>query len=181
MVTDTEAGANLLTLREVAEILGVSVPRVYQMDDVLRPIVSRQGNRRKVRHYRPDVVERVKQDRCDSEPGLEMPTERLLWRRARRQALSRGVGFDVDFDQFEHVAQMSCMFCNTPPKNRDVGRGRMIAMHNVVRIVHDQGFDYNNIAPCCPRCLVIKGDMDARTFVTYCRTVVAWHARLRVF
>lgn len=39
----------LLSLRQVATILQVSEPRIYQMDAILKPVVTRRGKKNKLR------------------------------------------------------------------------------------------------------------------------------------
>lgn len=47
----------MLTLRQVAGILGITEARVYQLDDILNPSKIRRGSTRVARHYDEAVVE----------------------------------------------------------------------------------------------------------------------------
>ncbi len=53
-----------LSVREVARILGLSEPRVYQLDAELKPALRVRGSKQKERRYDPAVVERVRAARA---------------------------------------------------------------------------------------------------------------------
>lgn len=46
----------LLSLRQVARMLGVSEQRVYQLDAELSPVLVARGEKMQTRYYRQDVV-----------------------------------------------------------------------------------------------------------------------------
>lgn len=115
-------------------------------------------------------------------PKIALPAAAVcMWRHASKTATCRGIHFGLTLEQFAHVAGLRCLFCGVSPGPREVVRGRSATMHEVVRIVHDQGFSYDNAAPCCEPCLAAKADLDAREFVLRCKQVASWHKHLGIF
>lgn len=49
----------LLSLKQVARILGVSEQRVYQLDDELKPVLVPRGQKMHTRYYKPSEVQRA--------------------------------------------------------------------------------------------------------------------------
>jgi predicted DNA-binding transcriptional regulator AlpA len=170
----------MLSLKEVAKILKLSEPRIYQMDDVLEPVLVPRGTKTKTRFYRPEVVERVVVER-ESNARVHTTAERTMWTRIRMAAEADGFEMNLSLEDFVHTASVGCLFCGVIPEPREVCRGQTVQLHTVIRIVHDHPMSYDNAAPCCAKCLVAKGDMDAREFVTHCRRIVIWHERLGCF
>jgi hypothetical protein len=54
---DVAPSANLMTVRQVAEALGVTTTRVYRMDSVLSPTIVPRGDHQISRYYDRQVVE----------------------------------------------------------------------------------------------------------------------------
>lgn len=46
----------LLSLQETAEALGLSIQRIYQLDDELKPITQPRGTKMLSRWYKPEIV-----------------------------------------------------------------------------------------------------------------------------
>lgn len=106
--------SDLLTLRQVSSILGISEARVYQLDDELRPTVVPRGTKMKTRMYAPDDVERVRLSRQAAPSDLEvmsMEVERL--RDVVRQLGEIATeGFSRGWDgpdRREHVARIEAL------------------------------------------------------------------------
>lgn len=167
----------LLSLAQVASILNISRPRVYQMDDVLKPEIAPRGAQHKTRRYRPDVVELV---RASRQVTHESPSEEREWRRHCRSAAANDISHDLVLEDYVHVASLNCLFCGAAPTNHKVGT-QYVALHNVIRVVHSEGFTHDNSAPCCLRCEATLGTMDVREYIAHCRQVVNWQTILGFF
>lgn len=57
---------DLLTLREVAKILGVHESRIYQLDEELKPVQQKRGTKTLKRYYDPATVEAYRLERAQS-------------------------------------------------------------------------------------------------------------------
>lgn len=97
----------LLTLRQAARLLQVSEKRLYQLDDVLSPVVIQRGTKMKTRYYSRPAIEREMVARCSrassghaTSDDLDRAAAQHAARWLRMIADHPDVGFDdLDADQ----------------------------------------------------------------------------------
>lgn len=153
------------------------------MDEVLQPVLTKRGKKMVSRHYRPEIVERVREERAGERAECAFTTQAEEHaRRAAAKVLSRtNVELLLTTEEFTEVAILDCLFCGTAPAVRELAPGCTAALHNVVRITDEHPFNIENAAPCCDPCLLSKGEMSVREYIAHCRKIVARQAALKFF
>lgn len=149
---------NLLTVREVAELLGISHQRVYQLDDVLKPTMQLRGTKMMTRFYSPEAVERVREERIITAKKAACPA----WKRLE----SRGPIL-ATVDQVVDIAARPCDCCGVTSEGG-----------NYVEVVDGAvGAVTENLVSCCVECCELKGDADVKALVTRAWAIAQWQTR----
>jgi hypothetical protein len=65
----------------------------------------------------------------------------------KRDAIKRGLEFDLDIEECRKLFQSNCFYCETP------------ACDGIDRLSPQLGYNKNNIAPCCLKCNFILADL----------------------
>lgn len=107
--------SELITLRQAALLLGLSLKRLYQLDDELAPTLVPRGKKTVTRWYRRDVVERAAAARRESARTRDVGPARELDRAAAELATARLL------DYAEHAA----FFLGVPPADTEAVRERI--------------------------------------------------------
>jgi hypothetical protein len=157
---------NLLGASEVARILGISIPRVYQLEPDLDPVVEQHGRRRKLR-YRPDVVERVRAARVTGEHAMPSAGHggSLAWTRLREFATRHGKPLDITEIEVDAVSRRPCVLCGTPAN----------VVHDLAALDPEQPWTASNLAPFCVTCqrmLATTGSRNAGDIIVQVFAIV---------
>lgn len=104
----------------------------------------------------------------------ERPSEeKALWRRVfngyRKNAETRGILFDLTFDQVSALGEQDCHYCKSPPSNvAHSGRGPSRLLYNGIdRLDNSLGYITGNVVPCCKICNYAKRDMTVAQFLCW--------------
>lgn len=72
-----------------------------------------------------------------------------------------GMAFSITEDQFWYLCFSDCLYCG---KASDIGNFKL---NGVDRIDNKIGYEYNNCAPCCSTCNLMKSDMSMNDFIDH--------------
>jgi hypothetical protein len=76
---------------------------------------------------------------------------------------SRNLSFTLTQEQFQHLCQSSCFYCQTRPQTKmHVGKD---FRNGIDRICSDQGYNINNVVPCCHTCNIMKNTLSQDEFL----------------
>lgn len=81
-------------------------------------------------------------------------------------AAKRDLVFEVPYDSFAKLIQMSCFYCKSSSSRNGVDR-----YDNIV------GYIVSNCVPCCTRCNFMKGSKHGDTFIDHCKTLLEYQTR----
>jgi hypothetical protein len=166
--TDGSLVVNFLKPKQVAEILGLSLARVYAMDAELEVIFAPRGNKQRARHYRPDVIERVRAARERASPNV--PSEvRGVWRRLGESAARRGRSLRVSLADVASLSAMSCASCGATASPH----------HDLALVLVDGEFSAENLAASCQTCRAMRGQLDAHAFLEHVIKIAGYQTTSR--
>ena len=89
----------------------------------------------------------------------------LQWKRYKSyqsSAKQRKLDFNLDFDDFRRYWQNDCHYC-----------GGTVETIGLDRIDSDDGYNLDNIVPCCTKCNKMKLDTELDEFIDRCRRITA--------
>ena len=76
----------------------------------------------------------------------------------RRNCIRRGIEFRLSLAHLKKLTSLPCEYCACPPRNK-IKRSRFTFLYQGIdRKDNGQGYVYENVVPCCPRCNSIKGN-----------------------
>jgi 5-methylcytosine-specific restriction endonuclease McrA len=81
---------------------------------------------------------------------------------------------DLTFDQFEHLAQQDCFYCNKPPSNIRKGRNKIqltYTYNGLDRIDHNQPHNEDNLVTACWPCNNKRSNMSFTDFLEWIQAV----------
>lgn len=137
----------VLNVHEVAKILGISIPRVYQLESELAPVAEPRGQRRRLR-YHPEIVERVRAARALSQATTQAPQATRAtgsaWNHLCDLAAHHGKQLEITEHQVDHASRLPCVLCGAPANVTDP--------HMVAPLVADERWTSGNLAPFCVTC-----------------------------
>lgn len=165
----------LLTLRQVARLLGLSNQRVYQMDRELKPILVTRGRKMRTRMYDPGVIDRVLGAR--EAPKLEYPDAlKALWRAQTTKWRRHDEPNAITMEGFAALVSQQCNYCGSAPEVRRVGEFELLA-HGIDVLDERNGLSRGNVVTCCYRCEVLRTVISAEEMVVFCQKVVDWSTK----
>lgn len=151
---------NLITLREVAKILGVSEQRVYQMDTELHPSMTKRGDKMVTRHYVPAIVEvvRIKRARFVLERAqvISAPEPlRVAWFSLLEQAGRETLPVMLTIDELTHALKHPCETCG--------------GSHPCAPLISDgaRAVTAETVIGACQECILAKGSRSIREFIDH--------------
>ena len=108
-----------------------------------------------------------RQPRLSSEEAVA----RQVTRGYKRNAVTRGLRFDLSIAQVKAFIFADCFYCGLPPKAvipttvvmSTAHRG--ILFNGIDRKDNSLGYIYNNCAPCCSLCNYMKRSLSVETFL----------------
>lgn len=94
----------------------------------------------------------------------QMGYRNYLYRTYKRGAIDRNIDFNLSFEDFNKIIQKNCYYCNSEPKppssEKLKARGNTqqpTFYHNGIdRIDPKDGYNIDNIVPCCSMCNYMK-------------------------
>lgn len=82
----------------------------------------------------------------------------------KRNAISRGVDFLLDFDNFKKIIQSNCFYCGVEPSNLYFKNYYDVKYNGIDRVDNKQGYNLNNVVPCCKICNIAKNNNSTEIF-----------------
>lgn len=85
-------------------------------------------------------------------------------------AKSRGLDFDVSFEEFVRLTSLNCFYCGISPSTVYKGRRKSKSengdyrYNGLDRIDSSIGYTLNNVVPCCKHCNYAKRQMTYKEF-----------------
>jgi hypothetical protein len=84
----------------------------------------------------------------------------------RRNALRKGIPFDLSLDGFRAFVTAPCAYCGTAPERNSVA--------GVDRLMSTRGYVAGNVTSCCSECNYAKGDLTPEEFLELVRRIYRW-------
>jgi predicted metal-binding protein len=85
----------------------------------------------------------------------------------KKGAARRGIVFDISYDDFVKNITRNCQYCNASPPE-DCKR------NGLDRVNNSEGYELNNIVPCCFKCNQMKGKLSVEEFIDHIRRILKW-------
>ena len=90
-------------------------------------------------------------------------------RNYKKNATVYGREFTLTEEEFISVASSPCAYCGTPPRDTTYG----VICNGIDRIDNSRGYTPDNVAACCTRCNIIKGNMSVEEMMEHVRKIVS--------
>ena len=82
----------------------------------------------------------------------------IVFSRYKKEAINRGLSFELDIKEFSSITKKHCFYCGAPPNSElkaSHGYGSYI-YNGIDRVDNEIGYKLNNCVPCCKKCNSIK-------------------------
>ena len=81
----------------------------------------------------------------------------------------RGLSFTLSFEEFIHIVQQNCFYCDSPPGNcvKSHSTKNGFFYNGLDRIDNNKGYDIDNVRPCCVDCNYAKGTQMSEEFIDW--------------
>lgn len=90
----------------------------------------------------------------------------------KRNAKTRGYGYELTEEQFEEITQRDCYYCGVSPYNIEKSKKNGEYIYNGLdRIDNSKGYIVDNVVPCCKKCNYAKKGMSLREFRDWVKKV----------
>lgn len=90
-----------------------------------------------------------------------MNAQRSVFMDYKRHAKSRGLFFDLNFEQLVKIASQPCFYCAAPPANISAPKNAYgsFIYNGIDRVDNDLGYSVENCVPCCRPCNSAKNSI----------------------
>lgn len=85
----------------------------------------------------------------------------------RHGALSRGLTWDLSYEQVAEIVAQNCYYCGTSPYRKKTAGGVTILYNGIDRKNNLIGYTTNNCVPCCFVCNQAKSNRQFDDFITW--------------
>jgi hypothetical protein len=119
--------------------------------------------RSKKKSYYSDNAKHIR-SKSSSRYSIVKSSPKWLYQQYGGRAKSRGVSFELSFDQFVTFWQKPCFY-----------GGEAIATIGLDRVDSSLGYSVGNVVPCCRGCNVAKLDGTSQEFIARCHRVARIH------
>lgn len=135
---------------------------------------------------------------CQQRAGASRPAGQAAWtvlfKRIKRNALQRGISFNLTFDEFVALSKQNCYYSghSPAPYNPYIMAGRFkaqmtketidracVLVNGIDRIDSNKGYDISNCVPCCSQCNYSKLDYTEEEFIQHAYSIVSYQERLK--
>lgn len=107
---------------------------------------------------------------CSKRTGAEKTFKAVVG-----QARSRGISWEIDYEDWFRLSQEDCTYCNASPSNyMNIYKFRY---NGIDRVNNDEGYNLNNCVPCCRTCNTAKSNMTMEEFLDWIGRIHAWSIR----
>lgn len=101
--------------------------------------------------------------------------ERLVLRRIKGDAYTRGLPFDISIEWFKEVCHSPCVYCGSVDSNRGGAEFTDgFGYNGLDRIDNSLGYFEGNCLPCCWTCNRAKWNMSREDFLKWRDSMVEW-------
>lgn len=93
-------------------------------------------------------------------------------------AKSRGIAWEISFEDWVILSQRACHYCGSPPSNLSrggYGRNGDYSYNGLDRVDNDVGYVLKNVVPCCKSCNHAKSDLRVEDFLLLVNKIAAKH------
>jgi hypothetical protein len=107
-------------------------------------------------------------------------TYNLLYGAYKRGAISRGLDFELDMNQFKSFIDKNCYYCNSEPNNiyqvknsktGEIRAGIPITYNGIDRLDNTKGYIINNCITCCETCNKMKHAHEYEVFLNHVKKI----------
>lgn len=129
---------------------------------------------------------------CFRREGRRKPAGRsglvILMSGYRRDALRRGLSFNLTEQLFAELTRRACWYCGTAPAqvkanisahNPEIAERSRYVYNGIDRVDNTRGYEPDNVVPCCKTCNRAKDTMTETKFVDWVERVAAHLTRRR--
>ena len=108
----------------------------------------------------------------------------VVLRDYKRQAIKRGISWELSNDEFTKIIQSTCFYCGEQPSNGSLAKignrlnGRYI-YNGIDRKDNREGYTRENVVPCCASCNRMKGVMSSEEFLARIDKISRNHPNIR--
>jgi len=108
------------------------------------------------------------------------PAKNKLFNRYKRNAKERGIKFNLGFDDFIHLTQLSCFYCGKKPSQfyKYYNVTEKFIYNGVDRLNSSGIYEKNNVVPCCKECNYLKWSRDKEEFIEWLKKCLLIHNKL---
>lgn len=93
----------------------------------------------------------------------------------KRQAKTRNLEWDIDFEFFLQISKQNCYLCDEPPGNKANKKkynGAFI-YNGLDREDNTKGYTKKNVRPCCFKCNQVKSNKELRAVLIHISKMIA--------
>lgn len=100
-------------------------------------------------------------------------TKTQKYKQYQKDAKSRGVSWDLTFDEFLSLASQNCNYCGSEPKNRHTNESKTeeFLYQGIDKIDPTTGYSIENCVPCCYQCNLSKNNYTLIEFLIWIESV----------
>lgn len=101
---------------------------------------------------------------------------RNVFRSYKHKAVSRGLIFEITFEQFLEISQKPCGYCGVVQSNCKVSSsGEVFKYNGIDRRDNLIGYLLTNCTPCCGWCNMAKFKSTLEDFILHCKLVASYN------
>lgn len=108
--------------------------------------------------------------RRDGRSGWEKQFQRY-----RSSARRRGLHWALTKAEVEHLCSQDCYYCGAKPSRAVRGAAGEALVNGIDRVDNSQGYERDNVVPCCTACNRGKNQMTEAQWLELCRRVAGRH------
>ena len=117
---------------------------------------------------------------CAIRKGEGVAARNSIYRNYKRGALTRGLVFELNTEDFAVLTKKDCFYCGAAPaqthKNLERYMGSYV-YNGLDRVRPTEGYTRANTVPCCGVCNFMKRTMSYEEFISRCQRIAMLAAR----
>jgi hypothetical protein len=96
---------------------------------------------------------------------------RSIYSSYKRNAITRNLNFDIDFDFTLNIMKSNCYYCGIEPSNIYKKSYYNVKYNGIDRVDNSKGYNLDNIVPCCKMCNVAKNNNSQNEFLNWIKRI----------
>lgn len=115
-------------------------------------------------------INRLKKIGFNNRKGVVSIYNEIYWH-TYHNAKTRNLSFNIDKNFCYEICSKNCFYCNGKDKRKNKNTGEIFDCVGLDRFDNNEGYNKNNIVPCCGTCNRAKNVMTKKEFLSWIERV----------